>query len=131
VTPGELKAARKTLGLSQSGLAEALRLSPANGDRTIRLWETGGNTIPGPAQVAVECLLERKAINFGQGFTTMETTISANTPKADPKLVMIGKLMHALECLAAAAAATPNFASPMILRDAQQLLAWIDEGIGE
>lgn len=61
MTPADLKAARKTLGLSQTGLAEALRLSPANGDRTIRLWETKGNTVPGPAQIAVECLLERKA----------------------------------------------------------------------
>ena len=59
MTPADFRNARKTLGLSQAGLAEALRLSPKNGDRTIRLWETDGNTIPGPAQVAIECLLER------------------------------------------------------------------------
>lgn len=61
MTPADLRAARKALGLSQAGLAEALRLSPSNGDRTIRLWEMDGNTVPGPAQVAVELLLERKA----------------------------------------------------------------------
>lgn len=57
MTPADLRAARKTLGLTQSGLAEALRLSPTNGSRTIRIWETDGNTIPGPAQVAVEFML--------------------------------------------------------------------------
>jgi len=57
MTPADLKAARKSLGLTQSGLAEALRLSPKNGDRSVRIWETEGNTIPGPVKVAVECLL--------------------------------------------------------------------------
>lgn len=57
MTPSELKVARKVLGLTQSGLAEALRLSPKNGDRSVRIWETEGNTIPGPVQVAIECLL--------------------------------------------------------------------------
>lgn len=61
MTPNELKAARKTLGLTQSGLAEALRLSPKNGDRSIRIWESEGNTVPGPVQVAVEFMLEHKA----------------------------------------------------------------------
>lgn len=57
MNPADLKRARKALGLSQSGLAEALRLSPANGDRTVRIWEREGNTVPGPVQVAVESLL--------------------------------------------------------------------------
>ena len=57
MTPADLRAARKALGLTQSGLAEALRLSPTNGSRTIRIWETDGNTVPGPAQVAVEFML--------------------------------------------------------------------------
>jgi DNA-binding transcriptional regulator YiaG len=57
MTPADLRTARKALGLSQAGLAEALRLSPKNGARTIRIWETEGNTVPGPAQVAIECLL--------------------------------------------------------------------------
>ena len=55
--PSTLKSARKTLGLSQKGLAEALRLSPKNGDRSVRIWEAEGNTVPGPVQVAVELML--------------------------------------------------------------------------
>lgn len=57
MTPEELRNARKAMGLTQSALAKALRLSPKNGDRSVRIWETDGNTIPGPVQVAVECLL--------------------------------------------------------------------------
>ena len=57
MTPADFRNARKALGLSQKEMAEALRLSPKNGDRTIRLWETDGNTIPGPAQVAVEYMM--------------------------------------------------------------------------
>lgn len=58
MTPADFRNARKALGLSQREMAEALRLSPANGDRTIRIWETEGNTVPGPAQVAVEAMLK-------------------------------------------------------------------------
>lgn len=57
MTPVDLRAAREALGLTQRGLAKALRLSDKNGDRSVRIWETDGNTIPGPVQVAVECLL--------------------------------------------------------------------------
>lgn len=57
MTPADLRAAREALGLTQRGLAKALRLSEKNGDRSVRIWETDGNTIPGPVQVAVECLL--------------------------------------------------------------------------
>jgi DNA-binding transcriptional regulator YiaG len=59
MTPSELRTARKTLGLTQSGLAAALRLSEKNGDRSVRIWETEGNTVPGPVQVAVGLLLEK------------------------------------------------------------------------
>lgn len=62
MTPADFRKARKALGLSQTAMAEALRLSPANGDRTIRLWETEGNTVPGPAQVAVESLLREAGL---------------------------------------------------------------------
>lgn len=60
MTPAELRAARKALGLTQSGLARALRLSEKNGDRSVRIWEADGNTVPGPVQVAVEMMLEQK-----------------------------------------------------------------------
>jgi DNA-binding transcriptional regulator YiaG len=56
MTPTELKAARQFLGLSQAGLAEALRMG-ANGGRTVRGWELGERAVPGPVSVAVDCLL--------------------------------------------------------------------------
>jgi DNA-binding transcriptional regulator YiaG len=59
MTPTDLRTARKTLGLTQTGLADALRLSPRNGSRSIRIWEREGNTVPGPVQVAVAMMLER------------------------------------------------------------------------
>ena len=54
--PSELRAARKRLGLTQHGLAEALRMGK-NGWQSVSRWEQDGNTIPGPVQVAVEALL--------------------------------------------------------------------------
>jgi DNA-binding transcriptional regulator YiaG len=61
MTPAELRAARRQLGLTQSGLAEALRMG-AQGKRTIRMWEADDNVrgVPGPAQVAVEALLKEQ-----------------------------------------------------------------------
>ena len=60
MTPSELRAARKTLGLTQSALAKALRLSEKNGDRSVRIWEQDGNTVPGPVQVAIEAMLDAR-----------------------------------------------------------------------
>lgn len=65
LTPADFRKARKALGLSQREMAEALRLSPANGDRTIRIWEAEGNTVPGPAQVAVEMMLAMRRFTHG------------------------------------------------------------------
>jgi DNA-binding transcriptional regulator YiaG len=59
MTPADLRSARKALGLTQHGLAEALRMG-ANGGRTVRRWELGEIPITGPASVAIE-LLEQKA----------------------------------------------------------------------
>ena len=67
MTSNDLKSARKTLGLSQSALANALRLSPKNGGRTIRLWEAEGGTVPGPVQVAVEAMMARMEDEDGRG----------------------------------------------------------------
>ena len=53
MTPADLRAARKRLGLTQHGLAEALRMG-RNGWQSVSRWEQDGNTIPGPVQVAVE-----------------------------------------------------------------------------
>ena len=63
MNPIDFRAARKALGLTQSGMAKALRLSEKNGDRSIRIWEQDGNTVPGPVQVAVEAMLAAKSRN--------------------------------------------------------------------
>ena len=60
MTPANFRTARKTLGLTQTQMAKALRLSPANGSRSIRIWEKDGNTVPGPVQVAVGLMLSAK-----------------------------------------------------------------------
>jgi DNA-binding transcriptional regulator YiaG len=56
MTPNELRKARKRLGLSQAGLAEALRMG-ANGGRTVRRWELGEIPVTGPASKAVELMI--------------------------------------------------------------------------
>lgn len=56
MTPEEFKAARRTLGLSASKMAAALKVSHG---RTIRRWEAGHRDIPGPAIVAVQFMLEQ------------------------------------------------------------------------
>lgn len=61
MTSAEIKSARQALGLSQTGLAEALRLGP-NGERTIRRWEQGDVTVTGPASVAIEMLVAEKRV---------------------------------------------------------------------
>lgn len=58
MSPADLRKARKRLGLTQNELAGALRMGK-NGYQSVGRWETDGNTIPGPVQIAVECLLER------------------------------------------------------------------------
>ena len=58
--PDDIRTARKTLGLTGKGLAEALRMGKW-GWQTISKWENGDVPVPGPAQIAIECLLERKA----------------------------------------------------------------------
>lgn len=57
MTPAELRAARRQLGLTQTELARELRMGK-NGWQSVSRWEKDGNTIPGPVQVAVSCLLE-------------------------------------------------------------------------
>jgi transcriptional regulator with XRE-family HTH domain len=59
MTPADLRKARKRLGLTQNELAGALRMGK-NGYQSVSRWETDGSTIPGPAQVAIECLLNHK-----------------------------------------------------------------------
>ena len=60
-TPEDVKAARAKLGMTLNQLAHALRMSPKNGERTIRRWEDGDYPVPGPAQIALETLVKEHA----------------------------------------------------------------------
>lgn len=58
MTPDQMKAARKALGMTQGELARELRLGK-NGARTVRRWETeedaeSSRAIPGPVIVLIE-----------------------------------------------------------------------------
>jgi DNA-binding transcriptional regulator YiaG len=53
MTPEELKAARRTLGLSAEGFARLVRVESG---RTVRRWESGERDIPGPVTVIIELL---------------------------------------------------------------------------
>ena len=59
MTPAEVLAARRALGMTQAQLAAALELHPENGKRTVRHWETenGKFAITGPARVALRFML--------------------------------------------------------------------------
>ena len=56
MTPEQFRDVRKTLGLTQKALAEALRMG-RHGWQSISKWESGDNPIPGPVTVAIEYLL--------------------------------------------------------------------------
>ena len=58
MTPADLRTARKALGLTQKGLAKALRMG-AHGWQSISKWESDSNAlgVPGPVQVAIEGLI--------------------------------------------------------------------------
>ena len=58
MTPAELRAARKRLGMTQSQLATALQLGK-DGKRAIQRWECGDRAISGPVAVAIEMMLEK------------------------------------------------------------------------
>ena len=62
MTPDEFRAARATLGLTQKGLAGALRMG-THGWQSISAWESGKTPIPGPVTLALECLIERRTEN--------------------------------------------------------------------
>jgi DNA-binding transcriptional regulator YiaG len=58
LSPAELRQARKRLGLTQKGLAEALRMG-THGWQTVSKWESDRNErgVPGPVAVAIEMML--------------------------------------------------------------------------
>lgn len=63
--PLEMLAARRTLGLTQFEMADALGLEGEHRDRTISRWETGAAPMPGPASLAVRMLLDIKQRKMG------------------------------------------------------------------
>ena len=58
MTKEQLREARHRLGLTQVGLAEALKLGRTS-SMTVSRWERGERSIPGPVEVAVTMMLER------------------------------------------------------------------------
>ena len=58
MTAREFIAARRALGLSQSGIAAALEVTP----RAVKFWEAGERAIPGPAAVALRLMQERAVV---------------------------------------------------------------------
>lgn len=58
LTSEEIKKIRKTLGMTQAQLADALRLEPKSGRNTVRAWETGKRKITGPSSIALESLIK-------------------------------------------------------------------------
>jgi hypothetical protein len=58
MTPEKLKLARHYMGFSVNEMADALRLSPANGGTTIRKMEAGKINITGPISVAVDAMMK-------------------------------------------------------------------------
>ena len=57
MTPEQFHKARKALGLTQNGLAKALRMGE-HGWQSINRWENGKHTIPGPVAVAIDYMLK-------------------------------------------------------------------------
>ena len=58
MTPEKLKLARHYMGFSVNEMADALRLSPANGGTTVRKMEAGKINITGPIMVAVDAMMK-------------------------------------------------------------------------
>jgi hypothetical protein len=58
MTPEKLKLARNYMGFSVNEMADALRLSPANGGTTVRKMEAGKVNITGPISVAVDAMMK-------------------------------------------------------------------------
>jgi DNA-binding transcriptional regulator YiaG len=59
MTPEQVREHRQALGFTQADLAAALRMG-SEGRRTVRRWESGQQSITGPASVALELLFEKR-----------------------------------------------------------------------
>lgn len=60
MTPSDLRSARKRLGLTQKGLANALRMGKW-GWQSVGKWEKGELDVPGPITLLIEYLLKDAA----------------------------------------------------------------------
>ena len=58
MTKEQLREARRRLGLTQEGLAAALKLGRTS-SMTVSRWKRGERSIPGPVEVAITMMLER------------------------------------------------------------------------
>lgn len=58
MTPAALSQARTALGLTQGELASELGLSPDNGARTVRRWESQDQPIPGSVEIVLHYWLK-------------------------------------------------------------------------
>lgn len=72
-TPEEIRAARKTLGLTQHGLALALLMEGESAWQTISAWENGERKVTGPAWKAIQLMLAARAASLA-GKTPAETS---------------------------------------------------------
>ncbi len=82
MTPADLRAARKRLGLTQKALATALRMG-AHGWQSISAWESDNDPrqVPGPVVVAIECLLNHSPRLKPNG-QDREAGLECEAPKA-------------------------------------------------
>lgn len=58
MTPEQVRSHRQALGMTQADLAAVLRMG-SEGRRTVRRWESGQQSITGPASVALELMVEK------------------------------------------------------------------------
>lgn len=85
MTPADLTAARKRLGLTAAALGRLLELEGRDPGRAVRQWENGG-AMPGPARVAVRLLLEAQARQSLQDATDEALAILAPASPSAPVL---------------------------------------------
>jgi DNA-binding transcriptional regulator YiaG len=58
LTPDEVLAARKALGLTQQGLADVLLLESKQSKDTVRSWEKGRRPCGGPESIALTLMVK-------------------------------------------------------------------------
>lgn len=112
MTPTELRDAMQRLGLTEAGLARALRLGK-QGARTVRRWKAGKSKIQGPAQVAVKYMLaehESGGIPMLARLEPDEVWLVEMRPKSDVTYVFTGASLF--DALAKAAAMIVTLPSP-------------------